>query len=397
LHAFPHITFRLSEIGNDFNPNESDYWQALFILGVPFLTLGSLLFVVGIAAVVYRYFRGRRQYQYKKWHRTFFRVALVVIAFFMILGCGPGIWGSVEITRSGPYIADRVQQSADFLTDGTDAVFISKKQLQDFLNGSYPSFETALMNAEIIQNDLRDHKTPMLAMEISRNVVVILLYIAILLACLVGMLSAICLWGPPSLLMTFTLWLLFSFAWCVCGLHLSLSVGVADFCKTGDQYFINDYFNNNGSVAFVEYYMLCESPAPYQDLRNDSQNLLLYANESYYEALAKNDTGGAAEWLKVFKETQLLLTNLDTLNDCQTTSQDYAESKDKLCSDTIIGLSTIIGMFIFLGLLSLGAMPIGVAGYKQFSTVLAYSEFGSTIILIQENQTNELPAINFDD
>jgi len=70
------------------------------------------------------------------------------------LGCGPGIWGSVEITRSGPYIADRyarftflhqatgccsgveyyaaprVQQSADFLTDGTDAVFISKKQLQ---------------------------------------------------------------------------------------------------------------------------------------------------------------------------------------------------------------------------------------------------------------------------
>jgi len=63
LHAFPHITFRLSEIGNDFNPNESDYWQALFILGVPFLTLGSLLFVVGIAAVVYRYFRGRRQYQ----------------------------------------------------------------------------------------------------------------------------------------------------------------------------------------------------------------------------------------------------------------------------------------------------------------------------------------------
>jgi len=109
--------------------------------------------------------------------------------------------------------------------------------------------------------------------------------------------------------------------------------------------------------------MLCESPAPYQDLRNDSQNLLLYANESYYEALAKNDTvriamllpsllllpspvslvfysrggaqGGAAEWLKVFKETQLLLTNLDTLNDCQTTSQGYAESKDKLCSDTM--------------------------------------------------------------
>jgi hypothetical protein len=31
-----------------------------------------------------------------------------------------------------------------------------------------------------------------------------------------------------------------------------------------------------------------------------------------------------------------------------------------------VGLTTMVGMWIFIGLLGLAAMPIGVAGYKQF-------------------------------
>lgn len=37
-----------------------------------------------------------------------------------------------------------------------------------------------------------------------------------------------------------------------------------------------------------------------------------------------------------------------------------------IVSNCSVGLTTMVGMWIFIGLLGLAAMPIGVAGYKQF-------------------------------
>jgi hypothetical protein len=181
---------------------------------------------------------------------------------------------------------------------------------------------------------------------------------------------------------------------------------VADVCETGDDFFTYNYFKSNESVAFVkvptafpppprlvllpprpplhkkpqvftsvvftpffrvQYYMFCNSSMPYENLQADGRNLFIRANESYYEALANNNTvryarnqlptrdhihglpeththtlslflSGQEEaqtWLQVRNQTQELLGNVAALADCSRTSSDYAESKDRLCSDVM--------------------------------------------------------------
>lgn len=400
LHEFPHISYRLQLVGDRFDPSESEYLQSVSTFAVPFACLGALLFVVGSAYAIYRCActDPNAEYRYQKWHRTFFRVALVFLTFLMILACGPGIWGSVEVTRSGPDIADRIQESTDFLVDNAEGVNYSIIQLSNYLNGTYSSASNALSNAYAMQSDLNEYKDHMLTAELVRNIVVVCLFGGIVLACTLGLLAALFGWGAPSLMMVFMLWLLLSFAWFMCGVHMSTAVGVADVCETGDDFFTYNYFKSNESVAFVKYYMFCNSSMPYENLQADGRNLFIRANESYYEALANNNTEEAQTWLQVRNQTQELLGNVAALADCSRTSSDYAESKDRLCSDVIVGLSTMVGMWIFIGLLGLAAMPIGVAGYKQFPLPLWYEEFGSELVLTREekNYYPELAPINFD-
>lgn len=398
LHDFPHISYKFQLVADRWNPNENDYLQAVSSFAVPFCCLGALFFVIGLGYAVFRCARvDKENYRFKKWHRSFLRITLVLLTLAMMLACGPGIWASVEVAQTVPFVSDRVQESANFLVLASEAVNYSVVQLSDYLNSSYPELTSAVENSLTLQNDLNDYKDPILTTELVRNIVSICVYGGIVIACTFGLLAAVFGWGTPAMMMAVMLWLLLSFSWLLCGVSLSIAVTTGDYCETGDSFFIYNYFaDDNTSISFAEYYMHCNSSSPYEQLESDGIYWLHYANASYYKALAENNTEEAAKWLQVRDETSELLLNLFSLNYCASTNGNYVDANNKICSDGLVGLTTMVGMWIIIGLLGCAAIPVGIAGFKQFPAPQWYEEFGAELVLTREekNYYSDLPPIN---
>jgi len=299
--------------------------------------------------------------------------------------CGGGIWGSVQFDESIPYVMDRAEDIGNMLVSKALPVYVDIGRLQQYISDT-DELTMLLNDATKLASEVSDHRSDIDAAELTRHIVVLVLFGIVVLACGVGILAAVFAWGLPSLAFAVVLWITLIWMCVVCGAHLSASVAVGDICETVDEYIQNDFFSSSAETTIASHYLFCDGSPALQDLVSDVQNLTQLANTSLQNAERDGNQTQIDYWTQILNYTGILSSDLNILLQCDTTSQNYHDAKYKICTDLILGAFIVTTGEFIVGVFGFALLVLGLIGYKRFPRPLGYVELGDEFSLAEQDK-----------
>jgi len=272
-----------------------------------------------------------------------------------------------------PLIFDKVEVTSLYLINQTETVINETLTLAQYYPITVPEvINTIYSDADKIKSEILDHRSDVDAVELARNIFVIVLYAAVIISCLFGLIAALFGWGAPALCMVVLLWFFLVVTALNSGVHLSVSVTTADVCQTVDTYLLSDFFDDigvdNDTSEVVRYYLFCNTPLPAELVQysNDANAMAIYADGEYVRARRNNNTQEMQKWAMVLNETMVLRSNLITLFNCNGTAQTYNYTKEEICTDVLLGTFLIMATELVTCVVGLAVLIVGLLGFKRF-------------------------------
>jgi hypothetical protein len=152
----------------------------------------------------------------------------------------------------------------------------------------------------------------------------------------------------------------------------------------------------NLALATKNRHLLTYTSTPFTSLQLEAVDVLNNAKIELQKAQQNNDTDGIKHWTYVVQVSTALVLAIDELQDCTETRRIYDDALNRLCSDTILGLTTVVSTQIILGLLGFVVIITALLGWKRFPQPGEFRNEGSEILPIEEAKFSpRFDPINF--
>ncbi|XP_072339536.1 protein tweety homolog 2 [Scyliorhinus torazame] len=395
LHNFPHLNLRLQPVDSAFNPQDSNYQQALmFLAAIAAVGLALNLIFIFIYLLCLCCCKRTDDEEIKRPHSCCVMWTAVTAGLVCCAAVGVGFYGNSE-TNDGVYQltysiynANHTLSGVDDLVSGTtinmkvdlkqhiarlDEIFAQKiefiqtlrfmQQMADAIVSQLsglPTWHSINLNMAEIADDIG-------YFEYYRWLSYLLLLVIDLVICLVAFLGLAkrSRWLLTIVIVSGVLTLILS--WGSLGLDTSAAVGISDFCVAPDKFIMNMTHNKITSEV-VHYYLYCSHSIsnPFQQILSVFQRSLttmeLQIQGMMHIAvpifpMAKKDLVGIQMLLN---RSESNLHQLTAMLDCRGLHKDYLDALIGVCYDGVEGL-LYLSLFSILAAVAFCAMICAIS------------------------------------
>uniref|UniRef100_A0A671FCN0 Protein tweety homolog n=1 Tax=Rhinolophus ferrumequinum TaxID=59479 RepID=A0A671FCN0_RHIFE len=363
LHRLPHLDLRWETTSSQFRPEDTDYQQALLLLGAAALACLALDLLFLLFYSFWLCCRPRKSDEHLDADCCCTAWCVIIATLVCSAGIAVGFYGNGE-TSDGIHRATYSLRHANRTVAGVqDRVWDTTAALNRTAEPSLQSLERQLAARpeplRAVQR-LQDLLDTLLGYTVSipfwRNPVVSLEALAEQVdlydwyrVCLLGVLALVISWGAL-------------------GLELAASVGSSDFCVDPDTYvtrMVEEHSVLSGDI--LQYYLACSPHAsnPFQQKLSGSHKALVEMQDVVAELLktVPRENPATKDPLlrvqEVLNSTEVNLQHLTALVDCRSLHLDYVQALTGFCYDGVEGL-VYLALFSFVTALMFSSIVCSV-------------------------------------
>ncbi|XP_075383710.1 protein tweety homolog 3 isoform X1 [Tenrec ecaudatus] len=395
LHRLPHLNLQWEATSSRFRPEDSDYQQALLLLGAAALACLALDLVFLLFYSFWLCCRRRKSDEHLDADCCCTAWCVIIATLVCSAGIAVGFYGNGEASdgihrttyslrhanRTVAGVQDRVWDTAAALNRTAEP---NLQSLERQLAGR-PEPLRAVQRLQELLSVLLGHtaavpfwRNPAVSLEALAELVdlydwyrwlgylgLLLLDVIICLLVLVGLIRSskgtlvgVCLLGVVALIIS----------WASLGLELAVSVGSSDFCVDPDT-FVSKMVADHSVLRedILQYYLACSPIAanPFQQKLSGSHKALVEMQDTVAELLksTSRETPATKDPLlriqEVLNGTEVNLQHLTALVDCRSLHLDYVQALTGFCYDGVEGL-IYLALFSFITALMFSSIVCSV-------------------------------------
>uniref|UniRef100_A0A8C5XAX3 Protein tweety homolog n=1 Tax=Microcebus murinus TaxID=30608 RepID=A0A8C5XAX3_MICMU len=363
LHRLPHFDLRWEATSSQFRPEDTDYQQALLLLGATALACLALDLLFLLFYSFWLCCRRRKSEEHLDADCCCTAWCVIIATLVCSAGIAVGFYGNGE-TSDGVHRATYSLRHANRTVAGVqDRVWDTAAALNRTAEPSLQSLERQLAGqpeplraVQRLQGLLDTLLGYTAAIPFWRNPVVSLEVLAEQVdlydwyrVCLLGILALVISWGAL-------------------GLELAVSVGSSDFCVDPNTYvtkMVEEYSVLSGDI--LQYYLTCSPRAanPFQQKLSGSHKALVEMQDIVVELLKSVPQEHPAtkdpllHVQEVLNGTEVNLQHLTALVDCRSLHLDYVQALTGFCYDGVEGL-IYLALFSFVTALMFSSIVCSV-------------------------------------
>uniref|UniRef100_A0A2K6GM48 Protein tweety homolog n=1 Tax=Propithecus coquereli TaxID=379532 RepID=A0A2K6GM48_PROCO len=363
LHRLPHFDLRWEATSSQFRPEDTDYQQALLLLGATALACLALDLLFLLFYSFWLCCRRRKSEEHLDADCCCTAWCVIIATLVCSAGIAVGFYGNGE-TSDGVHRATYSLRHANRTVAGVqDHVWDTAAALNRTAEPSLQSLERQLAGqpeplraVQRLQGLLETLLGYTAAIPFWRNPVVSLEVLAEQVdlydwyrVCLLGVLALVISWGAL-------------------GLELAVSVGSSDFCVDPNTYvtkMVEEHSVLSGDI--LQYYLACSPRAanPFQQKLSGSHKALVEMQDIVVELLrsvAQEHPATKDPLLRVqevLNGTEVNLQHLTALVDCRSLHLDYVQALTGFCYDSVEGL-IYLALFSFVTALMFSSIVCSV-------------------------------------
>ncbi|XP_053782645.1 protein tweety homolog 3 isoform X1 [Desmodus rotundus] len=395
LHRLPHLNLRWETTSSQFRPEDTDYQQALLLLGAAALACLALDLLFLLFYSFWLCCRRRKSEEHLDADCCCTAWCVIIATLVCSAGIAVGFYGNGE-TSDGVHRATYSLRHANRTVAGVqDRVWDTAAALNRSAEPSLQSLERqlatrpeplrAVQRLQGLLDTLLGYtaaipfwRNPAVSLEMLAEQVdlydwyrwlgylgLLLLDVAICLLVLVGLIRSskgilvgVCLLGVLALVIS----------WGALGVELAASVGSSDFCVDPDTYvtrMVEEHSVLSGDI--LQYYLACSPRAanPFQQKLSGSHKALVEMQDIVAELLKtapREAPATKAPLLRVqevLNGTEVNLQHLTALVDCRSLHLDYVQALTGFCYDGVEGL-IYLALFSFVTALMFSSIVCSV-------------------------------------
>ncbi|XP_041073146.1 protein tweety homolog 2-like isoform X1 [Carcharodon carcharias] len=373
LHNFPHVNLRLQPVDNTFNPQDSNYQQALiFLAAIAAIGLVLNLIFISIYLLCLCCCKRTDDEEIKRPHSCCVMWTAVTAGLVCCAAVGVGFYGNSE-TNDGVYQLTYSIYNANHTLAGVDSLvsrttshmevdlkqhiarldeifarrieFIQTLKFMQQMADAIVSQLSGLPTWHNINLNMADVADNISYFEYYRWLSYLLLLVIDLVICLVAFLGLAkrSRWLLMIMIVSGVLTLILS--WGSLGLDTSAAVGISDFCVAPDKFIMNMTHHKINSDV-VHYYLYCSHSIsnPFQQILSVFQRSLTTMERQIQGMMhiavpvfpmAKKDLLGIQLLLN---RSESSLHQLTAMLDCRGLHKDYLDALIGVCYDGVEGL-----------------------------------------------------------
>ncbi|XP_064152037.1 protein tweety homolog 3 isoform X3 [Loxodonta africana] len=384
LHRLPHFDLQWEATSSRFRPEDTDYQQALLLLGAAALACLALNLLFLLFYSFWLCCRQRKSDEHLDADCCCTAWCVIIATLVCSAGIAVGFYGNGETSdgihratyslrhanRTVAGVQDRVWdteaalnrtaepnlQSLERQLSGRPEPLRAVQRLQGLLGtllgytAAIPFWRNPAVSLEGLAEliDLYDWYSRWLGYLglLLLNVIICLLVLVGLIRSSKGTLIGVCLLGVLALIIS----------WAALGLELAVSVGSSDFCVDPDTFvtkMVEEHSVLSGDIA--QYYLTCSPRAanPFQQKLSGSHKALVEMQDTVAELLktVPRESPATKDPLlrvqEVLNGTEVNLQHLTALVDCRSLHLDYVQALTGFCYDGVEGL-IYLALFSFV-------------------------------------------------
>uniref|UniRef100_A0A673TJ40 Protein tweety homolog n=1 Tax=Suricata suricatta TaxID=37032 RepID=A0A673TJ40_SURSU len=351
LHRLPHFDLRWEITSSQFRPEDTDYQQALLLLGAAALACLALDLLFLLFYSFWLCCRRRKSEEHLDADCCCTAWCVIIATLVCSAGIAVGFYGNGE-TSDGIHRATYSLRHANRTVAGVqDRVWDTAAALN----------RTAEPSLQSLERQLAARPEPLRAVQRLQG----------LLQTLLGYTAAIPFWRNPAVSLEVLAeqvdlydWyrvcllgvLALVISWGALGLELAVSVGSSDFCVDPDTYvtrMVEEHSVLSGDI--LQYYLACSPRAsnPFQQKLSGSHKALVEMQDVVAELLktVTQESPATKDPLlrvqEVLNGTEVNLQHLTALVDCRSLHLDYVQALTGFCYDGVEGL-IYLALFSFV-------------------------------------------------
>ncbi|CAN0494903.1 unnamed protein product [Rangifer tarandus platyrhynchus] len=360
LHRLPHFDLHWEATSSQFRPEDTDYQQALLLLGATALACLALDLLFLLFYSFWLCCRRRKSEEHLDADCCCTAWCVIIATLVCSAGIAVGFYGNGE-TSDGIHRATYSLRHANRTVAGVqDRVWDTAAALNRTAEPSLQSLDPAVsLEALAEQVDLYDwYRWLGYLGLLLLDVAICLLVLAGLIRSSKGILVGVCLLGVLALIIS----------WGALGLELAVSVGSSDFCVDPDTYvtrMVEEHSVLSGDI--LQHYLACSPHAvnPFQQKLSGSHKALVEMQDVVAELLktvsweypATKDPLLRVQ--EVLNGTEVNLQHLTALVDCRSLHLDYVQALTGFCYDGVEGL-IYLALFSFITALMFSSVVCSV-------------------------------------
>uniref|UniRef100_A0A8C7ABE4 Protein tweety homolog n=1 Tax=Neovison vison TaxID=452646 RepID=A0A8C7ABE4_NEOVI len=363
LHRLPHFDLRWETTSSQFRPEDTDYQQALLLLGATALACLALDLLFLLFYSFWLCCRRRKSEEHLDADCCCTAWCVIIATLVCSAGIAVGFYGNGETS-------DGIHRATYSLRHANRTVAGVQDRVWDTAAALNRSAEPSLQSLE---RQLAARPEPLRAVQRLRG----------LLGTLLGYTAAIPFWRNPAVSLEVLAeqvdlydWyrvcllgvLALVISWGSLGLELAVSVGSSDFCVDPDTYvtrMVEEHSVLSGDI--LQYYLACSARAtnPFQQKLSGSHKALVEMQDLVAELLktVPREYPATKDPLlrvqEVLNGTEVNLQHLTALVDCRSLHLDYVQALTGFCYDGVEGL-IYLALFSFVTALMFSSIVCSV-------------------------------------
>jgi hypothetical protein len=360
LHSFPHVNS--GGVQNDVQFTiDKGYIESIAFIVIPFIVVSVLILIAGIVvACCLCCCCANSHSRYSRTKRIFTLTLRSVLTVIILCLCAGGIWGTVDIHESVPYVIDKADNSSSLIIDRAEVVYNDTLRVQQFI----PDIQelTNLMDTgRNYKSDMDRLSAPAKKAELGVFILLVVFHCVIMLVTLLSFLAGCLRYSRTLLCISFFGWLGLLIIWIISGCFLAGSVSVADLCETSNDHLVHEFVSRETLAGdVVEHYILCNGTSILQQFDAEIVQLVQYANSSLQQAERSGNATEIEYWSTIFNDSVILYNDFLILENCTDTYDNVAMSKTKVCTNFMLGAFIIMLTQFFIGLMGLLVWILGL-------------------------------------